>query len=481
LAETPPQPEGYGDQHGDVFRGYQDIPEEDRLKAQVFFDRGKSVADTGNFEYAIEMYIQGLTIDPENTEAHQALREISLKRKASGGKDLGTWEKMKLKKGDDKQNMLNAEKLLAYDPGNTDRMLAILQSAYKAGFYDTVLWVGPILQKANVDSKKPDYNKFMNLKGIYEQLEEFKLATDACHYARTLRPDDMDLQQELKNLAAKQTMKGGKYGTAKSFRDSMRDRDLQDRLLEGERDVRTEDALVRAIREADVDWQNNPDDWSKFTKLIDALRRPEQLEYENRAIELLEEAFKKTGQFKWRQRVGEIKMAQLSRQERALRGQLERDKGNPELIQRYKEFRLERAKTEMAEYQLILEHYPTDSSARFNVARRMFDLGQHQEAIPVFQHVRSDPKYRVIATVLLGQSFLVAGFVDEAVDTLKSVIDEYPGRGDEKSIGMYYWYGRALEEKKDVGAAVKAYSQVAQWNFNYGDVQARIKRLRPTT
>src|SRR5690349_13620294 len=83
---------------------YHDIPEEDRKKAQVFFDRGKTVADTGNFEYAIEMYIQGLNVDPENTEAHQSLRDISLRRKASGGKDMGMMQKMKMPKAkDDKQ------------------------------------------------------------------------------------------------------------------------------------------------------------------------------------------------------------------------------------------------------------------------------------------------------------------------------------------------------------------------------------------
>jgi hypothetical protein len=43
---------------------------------------------------------------------------------------------------------------------------------------------------------------------------------------------------------------------------------------------------------------------------------------------------------------------------------------------------------------------------------------------------------------------------------------------------MTYVYGRALEIKKEIQSAIKAYSQVAQWNFNYKDVQARIKKLR---
>ena len=66
----------------DLPQGYADIPEEDRKKAQSVFEYGRKAADTGNFDYAITLYLQGLSIDPENTEAHQQLREISLKRKA---------------------------------------------------------------------------------------------------------------------------------------------------------------------------------------------------------------------------------------------------------------------------------------------------------------------------------------------------------------------------------------------------------------
>ena len=461
---------------------YQDVPEEDRKKAQVFFDRGKTVSDTGNYEYAIEMYIQGLTLDPENVEAHQALRDISLKRKASGGKDMGMFDKMKMPKAkEDKQQMLNGEKLLAYLPGDTDRMQTILESAYRAGFYDTVLWIGPILQRANADQKKPDFSKFTKLRDVYHALERFDLASEAAQYALTMRPDDMDLQQDMKNLAAKFTMTQGKYGVAKSFRESVRDQELQDKLLESERDVHTIDALERNIQDAEAVWRANPEDQAKFTKYIDALRRPEHDEHDNRAIALLEDAYQKTGQFKWRQRIGEARMAQLSRQERDLRVQAESHKNDPDFqdwLNRLRDFRVQKAKTEMSEYQLVLEHYPTDSNARFQVAVRTFMLGQYRDAIPVFQQVRSDPKYRVKATILLGQSFLMAGYADEAVDTIKAAIDEYPNRGDEQSIEMYYWYGRALEENKDVPASLKAYSQVAQWNFNYRDVQQRIKTLR---
>src|SRR5258706_15950383 len=100
--------------------GYRDIPEQDRKKAQVFFDYARTADGTGNYEYAIDMMLQGLAVDPDARAAHQALRDIAMKRKAGGGKALGMMEKMKIKRPTrgEKQNMLNAEKLLSYEPGS---------------------------------------------------------------------------------------------------------------------------------------------------------------------------------------------------------------------------------------------------------------------------------------------------------------------------------------------------------------------------
>ena len=467
-------------------QGYRDIPEEDQRRAKVLFDKAEQLVRQGGYDYAIELYVQGLSIDPENVDAHQILREVSLKRKASGGKDLGMFEKMKVKTNtaDEKQNMLAAEKLLAYDPGNTARMLQVMQSAHKAGFYDTVMWIGGITLRANAESKKPDYQTYLALKDIYKDLERWKEAADAAGLAVQLRPDNMDLAAEHKNLDTLYTMHQGKYGKAKSFRESVRDMDTQHKLLDQDKDVRSDDLVTRAIRDAEAEWQAEPNEPGKLSKYIDALLKTERPEEENRAIEVLEEAYERTKQFRWRQRVGLIKFGQLKRMDRSMREELQKNKDDPELKQRYAEFVRDRAETELGELTQWVDAYPTDTRFRFEMAQRLFALGRYDEAIPVFQHVRNDPKYRVDATSFLGRAFLENKFVEEAVDTLKASIDEYQLKGDEKSKEMYYWYARALEEKPDTPAALKAYSQVAQWDFNYRDVQGRIKRLRsgaPTT
>lgn len=464
----------------EVPQGYQNVPEEDQRKAKVFFERGATVAGTGNYEYAIEMYLQGLALDPDATSAHQELRDISLRRKASGGKDLGMFEKMKLGKAgkDERETMLNAEKLLSYDPGNTDRMVVILETALRAGFYDTVMWLGPILQKANADSKSPDFNKFIRLKNGYKELKQWKLATDACTYALRLRPDDMDLQTEMKNLGAQHTMTEGRYGSAGSFRDSIKDMSGQSKLLAGDKDVRNVDVMAGIIIDAEAEYLKDPADTVKLMKLVEALVKTENPDYENRAIELLDRTFQQTRQFRYRHNVGKIKFSQMSRMERTLRTNVQANPTDPAARQQYVQYVREKTQEELTEFLLWIENYPTETQYRMEAAKRMFELGQYGEAIPIFQQVRSDPKYRVEAGTYLGRCFLMADFLEEAIDTLKGIIDEYQLKGDTRSKEMNYWYARALEQKGDLPTAIKAYSQVAMMEFNYRDVQARIKKLR---
>jgi tetratricopeptide (TPR) repeat protein len=460
--------------------GYKEVPEEDRKKAKVFFDHGDAKAKTGQWDYAISMYLQGLELDPDDVDAHSTLRDFALKRKASGGKDLGMFEKMKIKTStkEEKANLLAAEKLLAYDPGNTDHMITLLENAHRGGFFDTVMWIGPILLKANADSKKPDFNKFIQLKDTYKALARWREAVEACHYAALMRPEDMDLQTEVKHLAAQLTMIEGKYGSSKSFRESVRDMSGQQRLLDADKGAQDLDARTRMIAEAEREYNADPDEAGKLMKLVDILVKTEDPDHENRAVELLILANQKTGQFRFRQAVGKIRLAQWNRMERAERQAFEANRSDPAAQKRYLEFKQEQTREELSEYKLWLENYPTDSGIKYEVAKRMFLLGDYTDAIPALQQVRSDPKYRTDATILLARAFLDAGFVDESVDTLAALIQEYQLKGDVRSIEMYYRYGRALEARKEVLAAIKAYSQVAQWNFNYADVQGRIKKLR---
>jgi tetratricopeptide (TPR) repeat protein len=448
--------------------GYREVPEEDRKKAQTFFTHGKAAEATGNFDYAIEMYLQGLRLDPDSVPAHRELRNISLKRKASGGKAIGMFDAMKLKKvsKDDKENLLNSEKLLSFDPGNMDHMLSIAQNALRAGYFDSVLWIGEVLMRANAENPKPERKKFLALKDIYKKLEQYKLASDAAQFALRLQPDDMELQTEAKNLAAMDTVSSAGYDKKGSFRDQVRDMKAQLRLLDSDKEVPDSDAVSRRVADAEKELAADPDETGKATKLLDLLAGADNDEFENKGIALAQQWYEKTKQFRFRQRMGQIKIKQMSRHTRAAPAS-ERE----EATRKQFEF-------ELTEYGEWAVNYPTNMEIRFEMGRRQFFLKKYDDAISSFQHAREDPKWRVSATILLGRSFYENGFLEEADETLGGLIRDYPTREGDRFKEMNYWRGRVLEDKAQLKEAVQHFSAVMQLESAYKDVAVRIKKLR---
>jgi len=281
-----------------------------------------------------------------------------------------------------------------------------------------------------------------------------------------------------RDIAATDAMQRGGYAKGGSFRDSVKDLAGQQALMTSDTDVRTMDVLGRQIQVAEEEWKTDQKDHAKLNKLVELLEKTENPDYENRAIEMLESAYETSKQYRYRFKAANIRLKQMSRMERTLRASLAAKPGDEGIKKDYAEFVKDKLNQELSIFQEAAANYPTDMSLKFQAADRMFQLGQYGEAIPIFQQARNDPKFRVAATVGLARAFLDADFVDEAIDTLKDLIEGYEVKSDSKFTEMSYWYGRALEKKGDVQAALKAYSGVAMANFNYRDVQGRIKRLR---
>ena len=53
-------------------------PVRDERKARRFFEHAQAMAETRNYDYAIELYIRGLAHDPDAMDKHQALHEVAL-------------------------------------------------------------------------------------------------------------------------------------------------------------------------------------------------------------------------------------------------------------------------------------------------------------------------------------------------------------------------------------------------------------------
>jgi tetratricopeptide (TPR) repeat protein len=226
------------------------------------------------------------------------------------------------------------------------------------------------------------------------------------------------------------------------------------------------------------EYNADPNEPGKMLKYVEALVATEQMDNENKAIEVLQEWYDKTRQFRFRRNIGQINIKIWSRMVRAKREELKNNPNNEALKKEFEQLRRDQVEFELKEYALWADNYPTEMQLRFEQAKRLFMLRRFDEAIPVLQQASNDPKFKLDAQTWLGKAFYEAGFFDEAAQVLESAINDLPTRNDDRSKDMFYWRARALEETGDTDGAIKLYSQLAQWQFNYLDVQQRIKRLR---
>jgi len=192
-------------------------------KARAFFTRAEEVASTDNFDYAIDLYIDGLRFAPDALEdGHAPLRKLALIREGKGGKKPSMLEIVRHKGGKmPLDEMLNAEFLLAKDPDHLGYAETMLKAAVAGGYHRTGEWIALLVFEANKASDKPSFATYILLKDAYVKMQLFAKAVSACDLALQLRPNDGQLQNELRNLCASMTMEKGKYGKIADFRGSI--------------------------------------------------------------------------------------------------------------------------------------------------------------------------------------------------------------------------------------------------------------------
>jgi tetratricopeptide (TPR) repeat protein len=457
-------------------------PEELKNKARVFFKRASEVAYALQYDYAIEMYLDGLGFWPDALEeGHVPLREIALKREESGGKKSGMMDRSKYAKistKNAKDAMLKAEYLLGKDPKHTGHMTDLVKAALEGDFHETALWMSHLLFDYNLKKDKPSVQTYVFLRDSFTKLEEYPRALQACQAAINLKPGDSTLQDVLRDLSAQATMQHGKYDEDGDFRDSIQDREVQERMQSQELLIRSEETQSDLVEQARKEYEAEPDEHGKLSRLVDLLCDTEDDEQENEAISLLESAYVTMKQFRYKQRSGTIKIKQLKRNIRHLNEDLAKDSSNELKKKQLEDLSQQVLGSELDHYKLCVANYPTDLGLKYEYARRLLQGRQFDEAIPVFQLARSDPRFRVPALNAIGQCFFYKEWYADAVDTFEQALESVETSEDNTAKELRYNLGRAYEADGKLEEALQNFRKIAQIDFNYRDVRDRVNALR---
>ena len=460
------------------------MPEEDNAqaadKARAFFEKAREITETGNLDYVVDLYLEGLRYAPDAVEqGHLPLCELALQRQGKGGKKPSVMEKMKRLRGKTPlEQMLNAEYLFTKDPQHLPYAEAMLRAAVAGGYKGTASWIANLIFQTNNAAEKPSAQTYILLKDSYAALGEFDKAVVACQRACKLKPNDADLANEFKNLSAELTMAKGKYDKEGDFRNSIKDRETQESLQGQYRVVQTEDYRQAAVERARKESAQDPNLSRNIYDLAQALSALRTDEAENEAIELLENAYKAKQDFSFKQRAGQIKIKQLQRKIRKTKAAVEANPDDAQAKSALAELSAQLNHFELEHFRLSVQNYPTDLPAKYEYAVRLMQNKQYNEAIPLLQDAQKDPRRKISAMNKIGLCFFLKGWLTDAIDVFNEAIESHEIKDDDVAKELRYNLARAYEEHGQKEKALELYRKIAQVDFAYRDVSQRVDKLR---
>jgi tetratricopeptide (TPR) repeat protein len=449
-------------------------------EARSFFAKARAAAERKQYDFAIEMYLDGLIRAPDALEeGHLPLCELGLQRRGTGGKKAGMMDRVMRKRGKAPlEQMLNAEYLFVKDPDNMAYAEAMLRAAVEGGYKRTAHWMANLIFQTNNAVGKPSVQTYLLLKDSYLALGEYDKALAACQRASRMRPEDKPLADECKNLSAELTMSKGKYDKDGDFRQSIRDQETQAKLYAQDRIIKTQDYRVAAVEDARKAYAREPEQPKNVFNLADALADLETDEAENEAIQLLEKAYTGRHNFSFKERAGLLNIRQLKRKLREVRKQLEIQPQDAQANSRKAELAARLNDAELEHYCLCVENYPTDLAAKYEYGLRLLQNQKYNEAIPLFQEAQKDPRRRISAMDKVGSCFFMKGWYPDAIDVFTRAIEAHEIKDDALAKELRYNLARAYEEQGQSEKALDVYRRIAQLDFGYKDVSARVDRLR---
>lgn len=446
-------------------------------QGKAFFDRADQVAKNGNWDFAIEMYLEGIIREPENMDrGHRPLREVAMNRKMQGGKGPGLGETLKFRVAKDPiQSLRNAEYLLSKDPGSLAYMEQVLLASAKLDLFEVVRWIGEIILEAQRQAKKKDKRLLVLTTQAFAGAEDFKNAVAACRMALEVSRNDNELSDLLRQLEAKYTIQAGQYDKEGAFTKGVKNIDKQQELMQKDKIVAGRSFQEQQIDKARAEYEANPMIPAKVLGYVDALLKIEDESTENLAIDVLAKAHKDTSAYQFKMRIGDIKMRQGKRAFNKLMAAGDKA-GAAAMAQKQLEL-------ELAEFTDRCANYPTDLGLKYELGRRMLIAGKADEAIVELQKASRDARRHVASMLLLGQAYVRKGWLREASDTYERTLQADMTEDRRKEVlynlaDVKERMGKENNSADDLAKALDCFSQVAQIDFNFKDVRTRLENLR---
>ncbi len=458
-------------------------------KAAPFFSHAETVHESGNHEYAMQMWLRGLLCDPTDMDGLKYfLRSAEVFAVKNPKKGVSKEVKRVISAKGDVGKFISALLDFGLKPIDTSNAIKVTEAAAKLGLKEQTAMLGEHALKVAQNDKKLKKDMFVRLLDAFEKTEAFKLAAIAGETACRMDQADGELQMRVRNMLAKSTMTSGGYDNdeAGGFQKNIRDVDKQLELSQADSASKTETTKDQIVARTAGEYKERPDDLATLTKYAAALVDRGKNADELKAMMLYSKAFKETGQPRYRMLAGEI---QLRKQRRMLDKYTklhDAEPENAEIAEKLKATTKAYKELQLSELAFQVENYPTDLGLKYKLGKILFEDGLYKEAIEQFQIAQNDPKLRREVMNLMAQSFVkLGGWEDAAIQTFEQALADMTDETSDLGMELRYGLMDALQIKAtkdgDIEAAQKAdklAAGIAIQNFSYRDVSERRDQIK---
>jgi hypothetical protein len=451
----------------------------DPARAKVFFEHARVKQETGSFDYALNLWLNGLCLDPNNVSALQSYFEcVRSSGLSAPSKDLRAV--VDKSTATHKAMARIMEWSFAQTSGEAATRAAVAMA--ELSMDDVSRWIAPrALAVVKQYEAKPRKDQFVRLMNVFIANEQYDYALNAGQGALDLDPGDIKLSNDLRDLAAMATMNKGGYentGEAGGFRKNIRNADEQRRLEENAGLLKNENVLDRNVREAKAEYEARPTDKPSIKKYLATLTDRKTVEDIQTAIAVAEKAHVETQEYQFRDIAGKLRVRIGQARLKQLKAAWDAAPNDPAAKTAFLKAEAAQLELEVTELTASVAAYPTDMARKHDLAQRLMLAGKFEEAIAQFQQSKSDGRYKASSLAGLARAFKNIGWMEEAIGTLREAVAGNDDPNSEAGLELRYEltacllaHGQSARDLPALEEADKLASAIAVQNIMFKDIR----------
>jgi len=458
------------------------------MDASKLLERAMQASERGNHDYAVELFQQLLTVQPDHVKARTELRAVERRRlQENGGMNIGVKAIAAIKgilpaikagafsltKAHERR-MIECENYLQNDPENRTMLSMLARSAEESNYLDTA-----VLVYEDVKDKYPkDLGCIRRLARLYQKRGNIDDASECFQRLLSVKPTDEEAEKAVKDLAALKTMKEGRWteaGDKGGFKKMLKDEKKADDLEQAQHIARTDEDLQARIEKVKADVEVDPRNTKILMQLADLYTRANSREQARNVL-------KQVKQIDPRNQIADRRLSELdiADKQEVVDGLKQKLTQNPDDDALKKQLGEETAR--LREFQIkqlegLVAAAPTDLSLKFKLGHALYANSDIDGAIAQFQYSTRDPKSRRDSNRMLGTCFMQKKMYDMAIEFFDKALEETAGvSGEGKDI--IYQLGLCYEAQNLKEQAIEAFKRILMVDIAYRDVGKRLETLQ---